>query len=313
MVEVVISTFNNSGTPLRVVGNSVLTISRFKVSIVLYNDRGRVVGYIGRGGVRLGRARVCGASTPTIRVDSSSGYILERGTGSDVKLNFSLLGSNRNSTFISTKGANTVAINTALVAGEVGNMGEPYVTSIVPDMGGPFLLLSYNTGIRYHPRFLSRFNGLNDLCVRRVLNYRGPHITLIGGNSRRAGNAHIIGRTCTLVGGSSCGFINGVRTERVPFNSTSIIITSNFSNGLILGVCRNITGTLVGNIGSVFGGGIFAVLSTINIVDKVGGVGGRFSCGRCNNTILLNIHGPIIGTRNSTSTHAFGGTVGRTI
>lgn len=306
------STFNNSRTPLRVLGNTVRTISTCSISVVLANGRTRVHHYTTRGHLRLQHAHVI--STPRIvAVRSSTGDILHDGGSSSLNITFRLLGTKRKSTLIDTNGANTIAMNTALVAKQVGKIGQPTVTSIVPSTDGPFLVVSYNTGTRYGPRFLCRFKLLNSLCVRRILRIGGPQITLTGGKARPAGNAPAIQTTCSLVATTPCGFINGVRNHRVPFKSTSIIITSNFANGLVLGACRNITGILVGRVGNLFGGGTFALLSTLNISNKLGGVGTGFSCGRCNNTMVLKMRGPIIGTRNSTSTHAFGGTVGRTI
>ncbi len=305
------SNFNNSGTPLRILGNSLSTGSGFKISVAIINGRRLVHGYTVSGGLSVSKLSVTRTSA-MVRIARSPNGVLGRCGGSSVTMNLAVLGGNRNSTFISTNSANTLIVNTAFVIGQLGNVGEYTLTAIVPALGGPYVVLSYKTGTRMEPRVLGRFTLVNSTCVGGLVNIRGPQVTLTGVNARPGGNERLRIRTCRLLDRSGLGFMNGVRTERIPVKSTSMIMASNFSNGVLLGSVRNVTGFFTSSLGRVLATGTLALIKTLFLGKGVGNFGGGVSCGRCNNTPLLNSTGPMFGTRNSSSTGTFYGTVERT-
>ncbi len=312
-VHVIMSTFNKSGTPLRVMGNTSTTSGRCGIRVALTNGGPVVRGIVGRGGLGFCNRLVVVRARSIVSVRSRPADLLGTRGRSSVTLTFGRLDRSETSTFISTNSANTIIINNAFVIGEVGNVGHPTLTNVVPSPSNRCVLLSVNTGTRYHPRVLYRFNVVTSTCLGNIRNGRGTAVNLLGVNARSSGNNRLRGRTCGLLGTTPVGFINGIRSHRVPGNIISTIIASKFANGVTLGLVRNATVAFFGLIGGTLCGDLGGGLTTLIVGGSLCSLGDVVSDSRINKTPLLNIEGPIVGTRNGDSTGTFGGTVERTM
>lgn len=314
VAEITLSTVNKSGTPERVMGNTMRTIrGEGSVGMLLANGRSIVHGRLstcacpGRRVRVIGTARIVRATRPPIGT-------VHNGGSSSVIITVGVIGGKRTSTFMSTKDSKTILIKKRILMNEVGNIREPPLTPLVPALGNISLLVSYKTGMSTHPSRLMRFTGVKSVCVRDIVKGGGPAINVIGVNTRRRGKGTLIGRAFPLLGRyPSVGFVKDIRTQSVPCKTTSIVIYRTFTNGVVLGLCRNITKTLLGGIGGKVLSSLHDGVKTLLIGPTLGNMLGSFSADRCNNTPLLNLGKLMMGARKDSGSGRMYGSVVRYI
>lgn len=244
---------------------------------------------------------------------------LHHGPRTSVGMTVSLIGRGQTSTIISTNRSKTTVTSTLLHLNQLGNVSQPTVKTIFPAIvtGGSILVLSMKTGMSYQPGCLRRFTVVNAVCSHCILKIRRPGINLVGVNRRPDGNSRLSLRTRRLLRrGPGVPFTNGTRKHSVLSNRFSIIIYSNFINGILLGFTRTMNRSILRVLQRRLPRNVHNGVNATVLGPGLQQVGRQMSRTRRNNKLLLNITKMAIVDRNDSRTPSIFGTIqltGRTI
>lgn len=200
--------------------------------------------------------------TEKIEMCDEPALAVRRKKDSSMVVGLSMLRDGGGDAFVSAGSTGALHVGTSLIVRTLAGVKRPALTTIVPALKEPYLLLDCGANAECRPEMLAAFGVLGSCYAEKVLGRKNPSVALVNNGAEETKGTPMLKEAHQLLKKTpGIRFIGNIEPRDVPLNGANVVVCDGFTGNVVLKLTEGVAKMFLTMLKEIF---------TANALTKLG-------------------------------------------
>lgn len=234
-MKVIIDAFGGDNAPLEIIKGAVMGAEKFDVDVILVGKQDEIKRVMEKNQISGKRAEIANADE-VFPMDGNPALAVKEGMETSLVKGLSMLAAGDGDAYVSAGNTGAMMLGASLIVKRVKGIRRAALASLVPCVGGNYLLLDCGATVEVSPEVLTQFGLMGSVYMEKVEGRPAPRVGLVNIGTEENKGTDLLRETYQMMKAAQYNFIGNIEGRELPMGGCDVAVADGFTGNVVLKV-----------------------------------------------------------------------------
>ena len=234
-MKVIIDAFGGDNAPLEIIKGAVMGAEKFDVDVILVGKQDEIKRVMEKNQISGRRAEIVNADE-VFPMDGNPALAVKEGMETSLVKGLSMLAAGDGDAYVSAGNTGAMMLGASLIVKRVKGIRRAALASLVPCVGGNYLLLDCGATVEVSPEVLTQFGLMGSVYMEKVEGRPAPRVGLVNIGTEENKGTDLLRETYQMMKAAQYNFIGNIEGRELPMGGCDVAVADGFTGNVVLKV-----------------------------------------------------------------------------
>ena len=234
-MKVIIDAFGGDNAPLEIIKGAVMGAEKFDVDVILVGKQDEIKRVLEKNQISGKRAEIANADE-VFPMDGNPALAVKEGMETSLVKGLSMLAAGDGDAYVSAGNTGAMMLGASLIVKRVKGIRRAALASLVPCVGGNYLLLDCGATVEVSPEVLTQFGLMGSVYMEKVEGRPAPRVGLVNIGTEENKGTDLLRETYQMMKAAQYNFIGNIEGRELPMGGCDVAVADGFTGNVVLKV-----------------------------------------------------------------------------
>ena len=234
-MKVIIDAFGGDHAPLEIIKGAAMGAEKSDVDVILVGRQDEIKRVMDENQISSKRIEIANADE-VFPMDGNPAVAVKEGGETSLIKGLHMLAAGDGDAYVSAGNTGAMMLGASLIVKRVKGIRRAALASLVPCVGGNYLLLDCGATVEVSPEVLTRFGLMGSVYMEKVGGREKPRVGLVNIGTEENKGTDLLRETYQLMKAAPYNFIGNIEGRDLPMGGCDVAVADGFTGNIVLKV-----------------------------------------------------------------------------
>ena len=234
-MRVIIDAFGGDNAPAEIIKGAAMGAERSDVDVILVGKRDVIKRVMDENQISDKRIEIANADE-IFPMDGNPALAVKEGTETSLIKGLSMLAADEGDAYVSAGNTGAMMLGASIIVKRVKGIRRAALATLVPCVGGNYLLLDCGATVEVSPEVLTQFGLMGSVYMEKVEGRPAPRVGLVNIGTEENKGTDLLRETYQMMKAAQYNFIGNIEGRDLPMGGCDVAVADGFTGNIVLKV-----------------------------------------------------------------------------
>ena len=234
-MKVIIDAFGGDYAPLEIIKGAAMGAERSDVNVILVGRQDEIKRVMEQNQISDKRIEIANADE-VFPMDGNPAVAVKEGGETSLIKGLSMLASGDGDAYVSAGNTGAMMLGASLIVKRIRGIRRAALATLVPCVGGNYLLLDCGASVEVSPEVLAQFGLMGSVYMEKVEGRANPRVGLVNIGTEENKGTDLLRETYQMMKEAPFNFIGNIEGRELPMGGCDVAVADGFTGHVVLKV-----------------------------------------------------------------------------